>query len=213
MRLFISEMLGTAFLLCTIVGSGIMGERLANGNLALALLANSLATGAGLSVFILIFSPLSGAHFNPVVTLSALLQRNLSVATATLYLVAQLVGSFLGVGAAHFMFGLPLFEISKHARGGSGQWLSEYIATFGLVMVIQGCKRYGVPVLAIAVGTYILAAYWFTSSTSFANPAVTLARSFTNTFSGIRPTDILPFITAQILGTLSATYFFSKAVC
>jgi len=208
MRRFIAETLGTAFLLCAVVGSGIMGEKLADGNTALALLANSLATGVALTVLILVFVPLSGAYFNPVVTLSALLGKRLSICEAGLYLLAQISGAFLGVWAAHLMFGHPVWMVSHHIREGSAQWFSEWVATFGLLSVIHGCKRYSAPIIAFAVGGYITSAYWFTASTSFANPAVTCARAVTDTFTGIRPSDVLPFVTAQIVGAVSATFLF-----
>ena len=208
MRKFVAEALGTAFLLCVVVGSGIMGETLSEGNVAIALLANSLATGMGLIVLILIFSPISGAHFNPVVTLSALLGKKLALPTALLYFLFQIGGAFLGVWVAHLMFGKPVWMISQHVRSGWAQCFSEGIATFGLLSVILGCKKYSTPVIAIAVGSYIISAYWFTSSTSFANPAVTMARAVTDTFSGIRPNDVLGFIVAQILGASIAIYLF-----
>ncbi len=207
-RRFVAELLGTAFLLCAVVGSGIMGEKLAGGNVALALLANSLATGAALIVLILIFAPISGAHFNPAVTLSMALEGRLSRIEVTTYLLAQIMGSFLGVWCAHLMFGHPILMISQHARGGASQWFSEWIATLGLLAVIHGCKRYSTPIIAFAVGGYITSAYWFTASTSFANPAVTIARATTNTFAGIRPADVLPFIIAQIFGAFVATCLF-----
>ena len=207
-RQLVSEGLGTACLLCAVVGSGIMGEQLAGGNLALVLLVNSLATGAVLACLILIFAPLSGAHFNPVVTLAAVLAGKLSRWEALFYFFVQVIGALLGVWTAHLMFGLPVWMVSHHPRSGSAQWLSESIATFGLVAVIHGCKRYSIPVLALAVGGYIAAAYWFTSSTSFANPAVTLARALTDTFVGIRPADVFPFVITQLLGGLAATLLF-----
>ncbi|MBX7149123.1 aquaporin family protein [bacterium] len=204
----IAEFLGTSFLLCTVVGSGIMGEELAGGNTAIALLANSLATGCSLVALILIFAPLSGAHFNPVVTLASVIHKELSALRALSYIVAQVTGAFVGVWAAHFMFLKPIIMASQHIRTGSAQWLSEGIATFGLLAVIHGCKRYSVPVIASTVGAYITAAYWFTSSTSFANPAVTLARSCTDTFSGIRPVDVPQFIIAQVVAAILATLLF-----
>lgn len=207
-RRFFAELLGTAFLLCAVVGSGIMGEKLAGGNVALALLANSLATGAALIVLILIFAPISGAHFNPAVTLSMALAGHLSRFEVIAYLLAQIMGAFLGVWCAHLMFGYPILMVSQHAREGGSQWFSEWIATFGLLAVIHGCKRYSTPVIAFAVGGYITSAYWFTASTSFANPAVTIARATTNTFTGIRPADVPPFIIAQIFGAIAATFFF-----
>lgn len=199
-----AELLGTAFLLATVVGSGIMAERLAGGNVALALLANTLATGAGLVALILTFGPVSGAHFNPAVTLAEALSGNLSYRAAALYVLAQIVGAFAGVAAAHLMFNLPLFFASQKARAGVAQGLSELIATFGLVIVIKGCTAAQPTRTPFAVAAYITAAYWFTASTSFANPAVTLARVASDTFAGIRPADAPLFIVAQIIGALAA---------
>lgn len=204
-----AEGLGTTFLLATVVGSGIMGERLANGNIAIALLANSLATGAVLTVLILLFAPLSGAHFNPAVTLVKAFRNELSWKIVPFYLLAQVIGAFVGVYLAHLMFQEPLFTISQHVRQGGSQLLSEFIATFGLLAVIWGCARRRDEVIAFAVGAYITGAYWFTASTSFANPAVTLARSVTNTFSGIRPVDAPLFILAQLCGAIAATLLFA----
>lgn len=204
-----AEGIGTAFLLATVVGSGIMGERLANGNMAIALLANSLATGAILTVLILLFAPLSGAHFNPAVTLVKVFRKELSWKILPYYLIAQISGAFIGVYLAHLMFEEPLFMISQHVRQGGSQLLSEFIATFGLLAVIWGCSRRRDEVIAFAVGAYITGAYWFTASTSFANPAVTLARSVTNTFSGIRPVDAPLFILAQLCGAITATVLFA----
>jgi glycerol uptake facilitator-like aquaporin len=200
-----AEALGTGLLLAVVVGSGIMGERLAGGNVAIALLANSLATGAGLAALILSFGPISGAHFNPVVTLADAAQGGLAWREAPLYIVAQLLGAFAGVAAAHLMFGEPLFAASQHVRAGASQWWAEFVATFGLLTVIWGCVRARPEATAFAVGAYITAAYWFTASTSFANPAVTLARSVTDTFAGIRPGDAPGFIVAQLLGAAAAT--------
>jgi len=195
-----AEFLGTAFLLAVVVGSGIMGERLAGGNSAIALLANSLATGAGLIALICTFGPLSGAHFNPVVTLGeSVLGRQPWRAVAP-YLLAQVAGAVAGVIAAHYMFDLPAVAYSRHARGGAGQWWSEIVATFGLMTVILHGIRNQSPALPYLVGAYITAAYWFTASTSFANPAVTIARSLTDTFAGIRPADAPGFIAAQLAG-------------
>lgn len=208
MRKWVAEFIGTAFLLCTVVGSGIMGQNLSEGNLGLALWANSLATGAALVVLILIFAPISGAHFNPVVTLCALITKKINSKAATGYVVAQVLGAFAGVMVAHLMFGYPALMISQHVRTGSSQGLSEVVATFGLLAVIQGCKHHTTPIVASAVGAYIMAAYWFTSSTSFANPAVTLARAFTDTFAGIHPSGVLAFVVAQTLGALAATFVF-----
>jgi glycerol uptake facilitator-like aquaporin len=199
-RAVVAEAIGTALLLAVIVGSGIMGERLAGGNVAIALLANSLATGFGLAALILVFAPVSGSHFNPLVTLVALSRKELPWRSVPAYLVAQFAGALLGVAAAHAMFGEPVFSFSTKVRAGPAQWWSEVVATFGLILVITGCARYGAKTVAAAVGAYIAAAYWFTASTSFANPAVTVARAATDTFSGIRPDDAPGFIVAQLLG-------------
>lgn len=209
LRRITAETLGTALLLAVVVGSGIMGERLAGGNVAIALLANTLATGAGLVVLILTFGPLSGAHFNPVVTLADAWQGGLSWRDVPPYVAAQVVGAFLGVAVAHGMFDLPLYSISTHIRSGPSQLLSEFIATFGLLAVIWGCARRHPHATPFAVGAYITSAYWFTASTSFANPAVTLARAATNTFAGIRPDDVLGFIAAQFAGGTAATALFA----
>jgi glycerol uptake facilitator-like aquaporin len=203
-----SEAVGTAFLLATVVGSGIMGERLAGGNVAIALLANTLATGAGLVALILTFGPISGAHFNPVVTLADAWEGTRPWTDVPGYVAAQLFGALLGVAVAHAMFGEAVFTASQHVRSGWAQLLSEFVATFGLLSVIGGVSRKSAQFTPFAVGAYITAAYWFTSSTSFANPAVTLARSLTNTFSGIRPGDAPGFIVAQIGGALAATALF-----
>ena len=203
-RKLVAEGLGTAFLLAVVVGSGIMGENLAGGNVALALLANSIATGLGLYVLILTFGPVSGAHFNPLVTIVDAFQNGTSWSAAFLYFVVQIAGAFAGVAATHFMFGEALFSVSTHARTGIGQWWSEFVATFGLLTVILSCSRSRPTSVPFAVGAYIAAAYWFTSSTSLANPAVTLARSVTDTFTGIRPSDTPYFIAAQLLGGLCA---------
>jgi glycerol uptake facilitator-like aquaporin len=203
-----TEALGTAFLLMAIVGSGIMAERLAGGNVALALLANSSATGAALVALILALSPISGAHFNPVVTLADALQGGIAWHEVPGYIVAQILGAFAGVAAAHLMFGLPIFFVSHHARSGPVLLWSEFIATFGLLAVIWGCARVRSSAVSFAVGTYITAAYWFTSSTSFANPAVTLARAASDTFAGIRPADAPGFIIAQVAGAVAATVCF-----
>jgi glycerol uptake facilitator-like aquaporin len=204
-----AEGLGTALLLAAIVGSGIMGERLAGGNVALALLGNSIATGAALVALILAFGPISGAHFNPLVTLCAAGQNGLPWRDAPAYAAAQIAGAVLGVVAAHVMFGEPLVSLSTHARSGWPQAFSECVATFGLIATIQGCARSRATETApFAVGAYITAAYWFTASTSFANPAVTLARALTSTFAGIRPVDVPAFLVAQLLGALSAALLF-----
>lgn len=208
-RRVVSEGVGTALLLATVVGSGIMGDRLADGNQAIALLANTLATGAGLVALILTFGPLSGAHFNPSVTMSAALNGALPWREVPRYVSAQIVGACVGVGVANLMFDLPLFSISQHERHGPSQLLSEGVATFGLLAVIGGGSRVRSPAeVALAVGAYIVGAYWFTASTSFANPAVTLARSLTDTFSGIRPIDVPGFVCAQLAGAALATVLF-----
>ena len=207
-RRFAAETLGTAFLLATVVGSGIMGEKLAGGNVALALLANTLATGAMLVTLIFTFGPISGAHFNPAVTLADASQKGIGWSDVPAYIFGQVSGAFLGVGVAHLMFGEALLQISQHTRTGSALLFSEFVATFGLLCVIWGCVRLRSNALPLAVGLYITAAYWFTASTSFANPAVTLARAFTNTFTGIRPLDAPGFIVMQILGAFAATGLF-----
>lgn len=204
-RRAVAEALGTAFLLAIVVGSGIMAERLSSGNQALALLANAVATGAGLAVLILTFGPVSGAHLNPAVTLADTMLGGLPWRDASMYVGAQVAGALIGVGAAHIMFEAPLFSIAQQARTGAGQWWSEFVATFGLLAVIWGCVRTRREAIPFAVGAYITAAYWFTASTSFANPAVTLARTVTDTFTGIRPVDAPAFIVAQLLGATAAT--------
>jgi glycerol uptake facilitator-like aquaporin len=207
-RRAVAEALGTAFLLAAVVGSGIMGERLAGGNVAIALLANTIATGAALVALILTFGPVSGAHFNPAVTLADATQGGLTWREAPVYIAAQILGAFGGVAAAHLMFGEPLFFASRHARAGSAQLFSEFVATFGLLSVIWGCARSRSSAVPFAVGAYITSAYWFTSSTSFANPAVTLARAASDTFAGIRPADAPGFIMAQLAGAMAATLLF-----
>lgn len=207
-RRVMAEGVGTALLLATVVGSGIMGERLFEGNAGLTLLANSLATGAGLMAFILAFGPVSGAHFNPLVTLAAASQGGLSWRDASAYVAAQVAGALLGVGTAAAMFSEPVFAASRRARGGWEMLLSECVASFGLMVVIWGCSRRRTEAVPLAVGAYITAAYWFTASTSFANPAVTLARSMTDTFTGIRPADVPGFILAQAVGATVATWLF-----
>ena len=204
----VAEALGTFFLLAAVVGSGIMAERLAGGNTALALLANTAATGAALVALIISFAPVSGAHFNPVVTLSFALCHDFHVSEVPFYLIAQLVGGIGGVIAANLMFGLPAVFASHHPRAGMAQLFSEFIATFGLLSVILSASRSTVAVVAIAVGAYITAAYWFTASTSFANPAVTVARCLSDTFAGIRPADVLGFVLAQFAGGIAATILF-----
>lgn len=203
-----SEATGTALLLAIVVGSGIMAERLAGGSVAIALLCNTLATGAGLAALILTFGPISGGHFNPAVTLASASQRGLAWTDVPAYIAAQIGGAFAGVIAAHGMFGEPLVSLSRHVRSGPGQLLSEVIATFGLLAVIWGCSRFRAPAVPFAVGSYITAAYWFTASTSFANPAVTFARSVTDTFTGIRPMDVPGFVGAQLMGAAAATLLF-----
>jgi glycerol uptake facilitator-like aquaporin len=204
----VAEALGTLFLLAAVVGSGIMAERLAGGNMALALLANTVATGAALCALIISFAPMSGAHFNPVVTLSFALRRDLVWQDVPLYLLAQVVGGIGGVVTANLMFGLPAVFMSNHPRTGTAQLFSEFVATFGLVSVILAASRSQVAVVAIAVGAYISAAYWFTASTSFANPAVTVSRSLSDTFAGIRPVDAPGFVLAQLAGGMAATVLF-----
>jgi glycerol uptake facilitator-like aquaporin len=203
-----AECLGTALLLATVVGSGIMAERLSGGNVALALLANALATGAGLVALILTFGPISGAHLNPAVTLADASQGGLPWREVPVYLVAQIAGAFGGVALAHGMFGEPIFTASRHVRSGPAQLLSEVVATFGLLAVIWGCSRRRSQAVPFAVAAYIVAAYWFTGSTSFANPAVTLARSATDSFAGIRPADAPGFVLAQLVGATLATALF-----
>jgi glycerol uptake facilitator-like aquaporin len=207
-RRTMAEGLGTALLLATVVGSGIMGERLAGGNVAIALLANTLATGAALAALILTFGPVSGAHFNPAVTLADASQGGVRWREVPAYVLAQIAGAFAGVAAADVMFELPAFSASRHARTGPAQWLSELVATFGLLAVIWGCSRRRPSAVPFAVGAYITAAYWFTASTSFANPAVTLARAATDTFAGIRPADVPGFVAAQLAGAALATAAF-----
>ena len=201
-----SEGLGTALLLAAVVGSGIMGERLAAGNAAIALLANAVATGAALIALILTFGPVSGAHFNPVVTAVSVWRGDLARRDLPAYAVAQFAGAFAGVAAANLMFGEPVYALSQHARGGLAQALSEAVATFGLLTVIVSCARHRSDAVALAVGCYITGAYWFTSSTAFANPAVTLARMATNTFAGIRPADAPAFLAAQLIGAAAAAF-------
>jgi glycerol uptake facilitator-like aquaporin len=207
-RSLVAEFIGTTFLLAAVVGSGIMGERLSGGNIGIALLANTISTGAALVALILAFGPVSGAHFNPVVTLADASQNGLSWRHVPGYIFAQLSGAFFGVMVAHVMFGEPTFSLSRHVRSGLSQNVSEFVATFGLLSVIWGCSRQRNSAVPFAVGAYITAAYWFTSSTSFANPAVTLARSVTDTFAGIRPIDAPGFIISQLLGATAATLLF-----
>ena len=211
-RRLVAEAVGTALLLATVVGSGIMAERLAGGNVALALLANTLATGAALVALILTFGSVSGAHFNPAVTLADASQGGLPWTMVPGYLAAQVVGALAGVAAAHVMFELPLFFASQKVRAGGAQLFSEFVATFGLLAVVWGCGRLRAPAIPYAVGAYITAAYWFTASTSFANPAVTIARSASDTFAGIRPADAPGFIVAQLVGAAAATALFAWLV-
>jgi glycerol uptake facilitator-like aquaporin len=203
-----AEFLGTLFLLAAVVGSGIMGEHLAAGNVALALLANTLATGAALTAIILTFGPISGAHLNPAVTIASAWMGDFRWSETFAYVAAPASGAFAGVAVAHLMFGMPVFSVSAHTRSGPAQAFSEFVATFGLLAVIWGCVRSRPAILPFAVGAYISGAYWFTASTSFANPAVTLARSFSNTFAGIRLVDAPAFIAAEVAGAFCATLLF-----
>jgi glycerol uptake facilitator-like aquaporin len=205
---FTAEFLGTAFLVAAVIGSGIMGERLAGGNVAIALLANTIATGAALLALILTFGPISGAHFNPAVTLADAVEHGIAWSEVPAYIAAQCAGGVLGAVVAHLMFGLPWYSLSSHSRQGWALAFSEFVATFGLLSVIWGCSRLRSGAVPFAVASYITAAYWFTASTSFANPAVTIARSLSDTFAGIRPSDVPWFITAQLAGALSATLLF-----
>jgi glycerol uptake facilitator-like aquaporin len=200
----VAECLGTAFLLAGVVGSGIMAAKLAGGNGALALLCNTLPTGAIPTVLILTFGPVSGAHFNPAVSIAAVLRRELPARISAAYIAAQIVGGVVGVLAAHAMFELPLWQVSMTARTGPGQWFAEFVATFGLLLTIFGCAARTPAAIPYAVGLYITAAYWFTASTSFANPAVTIARALSNTYAGIAPAGVLAFVVAQLVGTLAA---------
>jgi glycerol uptake facilitator-like aquaporin len=207
-RRLAAETLGTALLLAAVVGSGIMAERLAGGNVAVALLGNTLATGAALVVLITMFGPVSGAHFNPAVTLVLWLKRRMGAKAALAYLAAQLIGAVLGVWLAHAMFGEAIIQVSAKLRSAPGQALSEFVATFGLIGAILGAVRYRPEAVAMTVGLYIAAAYWFTASTSFANPAVTLARSLSNSFAGIAPASVPAFLAAQLLGAVAAWLVF-----
>jgi glycerol uptake facilitator-like aquaporin len=200
----LAECLGTTFLLSGVVGSGIMAARLSGGNDALALLCNTLPTGAILTVLILTFGPISGAHFKPAVSIALALRRELPTRIAVIYIGAQVIGAILGVWAAHLMFELPPWQVSGTARTGPGQWFAEAVATFGLLLTILGCSARTPSAVPYAVGLYITSAYWFTASTSFANPAVTIARSLTNTFAGIAPTGVAAFIAAQLVGMVAA---------
>src|SRR5258705_9025086 len=203
-----AELIGTAMLLAAVIGSGIMGERLAGGNVAIALLANTLATSATLIALILTFGPISGAHFNPAVTLAMAYRRHFPWRETPAYVCAQIAGAFGGVAAAHLMFDLPIFFASLHERSGNAQIFGEFVATFGLLCVIWGCGRKNPSALPFAIGAYIAGAYWFTSSTSFANPAVTIARSASDTCAGIRPSDVPGFVMAQLAGAALATALF-----
>ena len=207
-RRLLAEWIGTFSLLATVVGSGIMAENLAGGNVAIALLGNTIPTGAILVVLITVFGPISGAHFNPAVTLSFGLRREIPLSDATLYVLAQVCGGIIGVFAAHFMFDIPILQASTKLRSGAGQWMGEFVATFGLVGTILGCLKARAQAVPMAVGLYITAAYWFTSSTSFANPAVTVARAFSDTFAGIRPSDVAAFVAVQLVAAALATGFF-----
>ena len=207
-RKLTAEALGTAFLLATVVGSGIMAETLAGGNVALALLGNTIATGAILAVLILVFGPVSGAHFNPAVTLAFLIRREIGARDAAIYVLIQIAAGLAGVVVAHVMFGEPAFAASAKARTGIGQWTGEFVAAFGLVATILGTVRFRPDAVPYAVGLFITAGYWFTSSTSFANPAVTIARSLTDTFSGIMPAHAPGFVLAQLAGAVAATLIF-----
>lgn len=207
-RRLAAEFIGTAFLLAVVVGSGIMGENLSGGNIAIALLANTIATGAGLAFLILSFGDISGAHFNPAVTLTEAFRGKLSWSEGFLYVLWQILGAFFGVGIANLMFDLPVYFASTKVRVGSSQFLSEFVATFGLIMVIQTGVKFRPQLVFLMVAAYITAAYWFTASTSFANPAVTLARSVSNTFAGINPNNVPMFLLAQMLGAFAATFVF-----
>jgi glycerol uptake facilitator-like aquaporin len=204
-RRAVAEFLGTALLLATVIGSGIMGAKLAGGNVALALLGNTLPTGAILVVLILIFGPVSGAHFNPAVTLAFVSRGELALPTALVYLAVQIAGAIAGAWLAHLMFELPVMQLSTTARTGPGQWIAEAVATFGLLLTIFGCLAGARAAIPYAVGLYITAAYWFTASTSFANPAVTIARALSDTFAGIAPAGVPAFIAAQLVGAAIAT--------
>jgi len=201
-----AEFLGTAFLLATVIGSGIMGERLSGGNVAIALLGNTLPTGAILIVLITMLGPISGAHFNPAVTAAFALRKEISSAEAVNFVVAQVLGAIVGVLAAHLMFEETVLQISTKLRAGPAQWFSEWVAAFGLVLTILLTLKANRAAVAASVGLYITAAYWFTASTSFANPAVTIARALSNTFAGIRPRDVMPFILAQMFGAVCALW-------
>lgn len=208
-RKLLAEWLGTFSLLATVVGSGIMAERLAGGNIAIALLGNTIPTGSILVVLIMVFGPISGAHFNPAVTLAFAIRREIAMRDSVLYVLAQILGGISGVLIAHVMFDNLLIDPSTTVRAGLGQWVGEFVATFGLIGTILGCLKARPEATPFAVGLYITAAYWFTSSTSFANPAVTIARGFSNTFAGIQPENISAFIAVQLIAALLATVFFN----
>jgi glycerol uptake facilitator-like aquaporin len=208
-RKLTAEFFGTAGLLAVVVGSGIMGENLAGGNLAIALLANTIATGAGLAFLILSFADISGAHFNPAVTLTEFYNEKISLTESIYYLIAQISGAFAGVGLANLMFDLPVYFASTKIRAGNSQFLSEFVATFGLIAVIQSVAKFRPNMVFLAVAVYITSAYWFTASTSFANPAVTVARSLSDTFAGISPANVPMFVIAQLLGAFAATFIFN----
>ncbi len=207
-RRLIAEWVGTFSLLATVVGSGIMAERLSGGNVAIALLGNTIPTGAILVVLILCFGPISGAHFNPAVTLAFAIRKEITAKDSVFYVLAQVAGGIAGVLVAHVMFAHPIFDPSTNIRTGLGQWVGEFVATFGLIGTILCCLKARAAAVPYAVGLYITAAYWFTSSTSFANPAVTIARGFSNTFSGISPADVAAFIAVQLFAAVLATYFY-----
>ena len=210
MRAYLSEFTGTAMLLATVIGSGIMGETLANGNTAIALLGNTIATGSILYVLITVFGPISGAHFNPAVTIAMLISKKISIKDAHIFISLQILGAGLGVMIAHGMFGLEILQISSKLRQGPSQGFSEVIATFGLILIIFGGLKVRPEAIPALVGFYITSAYWFTASTSFANPAVTLARSLSNTFAGISPNNIIMFISCQFIGMLVALIIIKK---
>lgn len=207
-----AEFVGTAFLVAAVIGSGVMGEKLAGGNVAIALLANTIATGAALVALILTFSSVSGAHFNPVVTLVEAVGGSFPWKDSAAYVAVQVTGGICGTVVAHLMFGLSVISVSHHDRHGWPTVISEFVATFGLLVVIAGCSRFRSSAVPFAVATYITAAYWFTASTSFANPAVTIARSLSNTFAGIRPIDVAPFVAAQVAGGLAASVMMRRLV-
>jgi len=209
LRKLLAEWIGTFSLLATVVGSGIMAERLADGNVAIALLGNTIPTGAILVVLILCFGPVSGAHFNPAVTFSFAIRKEIDAASAALFVTAQITGGIIGVFVAHIMFDNPIFDPSTTVRTGLGQWVGEFVATFGLVGTILAVLKSRAEAVPYAVGLYITAAYWFTSSTSFANPAVTIARGFSDTFAGINPANVAAFVGVQLVAAILATLFFN----